>query len=129
MTIIETATDRCTRLALDAPSALRLVSLDLASPLVDDETFVLVANANRCSRSETIILPAGRYEGLSRGKGWCRLGKGVHAEWGERTDKGYRVAKVGTWLIHATDGYSRHDELSWDVSRITVGNALWTLAV
>jgi hypothetical protein len=49
--------------------------------------------ARVASGSETIVLPAHRYEGLSRGRGWARMGRGTGVTWGERVDGGYRVGR------------------------------------
>jgi hypothetical protein len=90
-TVAETVSDRIARLALEGISEQRLESLSIAHPLVDDATFARLANALRLRRADTITLPAHRFEGLSRGRGWARKGRGASVEWGERVDGGYRV--------------------------------------
>jgi hypothetical protein len=78
-----------------------------------------IADACRTSEQASgILLPAGRYEGLSRGRGWARRGTGSDVEWGTREDGGYRVATEGTWTIGSTDGFSRKDATQWKVSRV-----------
>lgn len=75
----------------------------------------------------TICLPPHRYEGLSRGRGWARKGRGANAEWGERTDGGYRVGP-GRWTVGGNDGFSRKGEVIWTVEHIRVGEETWTVA-
>jgi len=78
-----------------------------------------IAEANRVSSSvDGIILPAGKFENLSRGKGWCRQGSGSSATWGERVDNGYRVAATGKWTVGSNDGFSRKDSTMWTVTKI-----------
>lgn len=106
----------------------RKESLHLALDLgADDETMTVLAEALRVSRKSTAVIPANRLEGLSRGKGWCRKGRGDSAEWGERTDNGYRVGP-GRWLVHGSDGFRRTDEETWTVKHIAVGDQIWTVA-
>jgi len=75
----------------------------------------------------TILLPAGRYEGLSRGKGWARQGRGDSATWGEREDAGYRVGP-GKWTVGSNDGFNRKEQTDWLVKHLKVGDKVWTLA-
>lgn len=124
----ETAADRIARLGLTEISAARLETLTIAHPLVDDALFARLANALRVARTATIVLPAHRYEGLSRGRGWARRGRGGSAEWGERTDKGYRVGP-GRWTVGGSDGYSRKGEDTWTVEHVAVGAETWTVAL
>ena len=126
-TTTETVTDRIARLGLTDIGESRLQSLTVASEAVDDETFARLARALRVSRSATIILPAHRFEGLSRGRGWARSGKGDAAKWGERTEKGYRVS-AGRWIVGGSDGFSRKGEAAWTVEHVTVGPDVWTIA-
>lgn len=123
----ETVADRIARLALTEISASRLETLTLAHPLVDDATFARLGNAMRVARRDTIILPAHRYESLSRGRGWARKGRGHSAQWGERTDKGYRVGP-GRWTVGGSDGYSRKGEDTWTVEHVSVGSETWAVA-
>lgn len=86
-----------------------------------------LADAPRLSRKFTIVLPAHRFENLSRGKGWCRLGKGDSAAWGERVDNGYQVGP-GRWTVGASDGFSRKGQDTYTVKHVTVGTETWTVA-
>jgi len=125
----ETDAARIERLNLAGFSEKRLESLTRAHAAgVSDEVFMQLAKALRLARnSETIELPAHRYEGLSRGRGWARKGKGDNAEWGERTDGGYRVG-AGKWSVGATDGFNRKGALDWEVKHVQVGEQTWTIA-
>lgn len=123
----ETVADRITRLALTDIGEGRMKTLTLAHPLVDDATFRRLGEALRVGRQSTIVLPAHRLEGLSRGKGWARKGKGSAAEWGERESDGYRVGP-GYWTVGGNDGFSRKGETQWAVEHVTVGDATWTVA-
>jgi hypothetical protein len=124
----ETVADRIARLSLTGMSEARLESLTVAHEIgVDDKTFELLANARRLSRKETIILPRHHLETLSRGSGWARKGTGASAEWGERTEKGYRVGP-GRWVVGGNDGFRRKRQDVWSVKRVLVGDAPWTIA-
>ena len=124
----ETVTDRLTRLAIKTPSDKRMESLALATGLVDDATFAKIAGAVRVKRnSDTIVLPAHRYENLSRGRGWARQGKGDKAVFADRVDGGYECG-AGRWSVGATDGFSRKDATEWTVSNVQVGEQTWTIA-
>jgi hypothetical protein len=92
-----------------------------------DATLVAIRDANRVSRTDTVVLPAYRYERLSRGRGWARCGKGDSAKWGERADGGYRVGP-GKWSVGATDGYQRKGADEWSVEHVRVGQEVWTVA-
>jgi len=97
-------------------------------PGTDRATLVALRDAVRVERrSATIVLPAGRLEGLSRGRGWCRQGRGDAAVWGHRCAGGYRVGP-GAWVVGATDGFSRQSRTDWIVSRLVVGGDVWTIA-
>jgi hypothetical protein len=65
-----------------------------------------------------VTVPAHRYESLSRGRGWARLGRGKSAVWGEGVDEGYRLRSEGKWIIGGHDGFSRKGEDVWDVRRV-----------
>lgn len=120
--------DVLARLGIGTVSDARRENLARALELgADDATLVRLASAVRVSRRSTIVLPAHRYEGLSRGRGWARQGKGNDAVWGERTDTGYRVG-TGRWVVGATDGFSRKDETIWRVAHVAVGAETWTVA-
>jgi hypothetical protein len=127
----ETVEARITRLGLGTVaeySAGRLDSLNIANRLVDDFLFGVLARVTRLSRLETICLPAHRYEGLSRGRGWARQGKGDSVVWGERVEgRGYRCGP-GKWVVGATDGFRRKDSATWDVTHVLVGTEKWTMA-
>ena len=125
----DTATERAARLCpLETIPESRLPTLEAASAFgCSDESFIRLCEANRTSREETIVLPRHRYEGLSRGRGWARSGRGDNVIWGERVDGGYRVGP-GRWSVGATDGFSRKDATTWDVAHIAVGPETWTVA-
>jgi hypothetical protein len=74
-----------------------------------------IAEATRVSTGDGIIVPAHHYEGLSRGRGWARHGRGDHAVWGERVEGGYRLRLAGRWIIGGHDGFTRRGEDVWDV--------------
>jgi hypothetical protein len=101
-----------------------VVALDLGA---DAATLRKLAQAGRLARKATIVLPPGRFEGLSRGRGWARLGKGRDVTWGERVDGGYRVGP-GHWTVGSNDGFSRKQETVWDVEHVRVGGETWTVA-
>lgn len=79
-----------------------------------------IAEAARVSsKVDGIVLPSGRYEKLSRGKGWCRLGSGSNAVWADRTDDGgYLVSSPGKWVVGSNDGYNRKDSTDWKVEKV-----------
>lgn len=78
--------------------------------------------------STTIVLPRGRYMGLSRSRGWARCGRGDGATWGEEVQGGYRVG-AGNWIVWSTDGFRRKDRTKWTVRHVQVGTETWTVAV
>lgn len=90
-------------------------------------TLAALRDAGRVSRGNAIVLPAHRLEGLSRGKGWARKGRGNNVEWGDKTEGGYRVGP-GHWVVGGNDGFSRKGETTWDVEHIQVGTETWTIA-
>lgn len=94
---------------------------------VDDRTFVTIAAELRVSRKSTIVLPAHRLEGMSRGRGWARKGRGSSAVWGERVDGGYQVGP-GRWIVGGHDGFSRKGQTEWTVEHVRVGGEIWTVA-
>lgn len=78
-----------------------------------------IAQAARVSSDKKgIVLPAGRFEHTSRGRGWCRKGSGDRAAWADRAGGGYRVSEPGKWHVGSTDGYSRKDHMTWDVTHV-----------
>lgn len=94
----------------------------------EEDTLKSLRDAMRLHRNgSTIILPAGRYENLSRGRGWARKGKRDAAQWGDRVDGGYKC-DAGNWTIGCSDGFSRKDEVKWTVKNIKVGEQTWTIA-
>lgn len=120
--------DRLARLGLRPSSEKRAESLALAHERgVSDTALAALAAAERLSQRQTVWLPAHHYESLSRGRGWCRQGRGDSAQWGEREDGGYRVGP-GKWVVGATDGFSRRAEQRWIVRHVTVGEKTWTVA-
>lgn len=128
-TATETTADRLNRLQVTPATEKRVESLTVANAAgVTDEVFREIATALRVKRdSESIVLPPHRYENLSRGRGWARLGKGARVTWGERVDGGYEVGP-GCWDVGASDGFSRKDSATWTVKHVTVGGATWTIA-
>lgn len=86
-----------------------------------------LVDAVRVSSTATIILPPGKYAGLSRGHGWARMGQGDSVVWGESVDGGYRVGP-GKWSVGSSDGSSRKSDTPWVVKHIRVGDAIWTVA-
>lgn len=106
----------------------RKVSLALAIQAGADEKLLKkLSKAVRLSRKDTIILPAVRFENLSRGRGWCRCGFGEEATWGERVSTGYLVSE-GRWTVFGTDGFKRSDRINWTVYHVKVGDMIWTIA-
>ncbi len=126
----ETVAERIQRLAHGASlSEKRQESLAMAHDAgVNDDTFERIATATIVNRSAGVILPPHRFEGLSRGRGWCRLGRGSNVHWGERVDGGYRVERPGRWIVGGNDGFSRKKEDAWNVEHVRVGNVTWTIA-
>ena len=108
----------------------RRESLRIALGLgADPRTLENIRESRRVSRHDYIILPAGRFEGMSRGKGWARLGRGAAATWGERGDDGGYVCRVpGRWTVGSNDGFQRKEETVWKVAHIKVGDQTWTIA-
>lgn len=92
-----------------------------------DKVLEQICDTLRTSDTDTIVLPANRLEGLSRGRGWARKGRGNDVEWGERVYGGYRVGP-GRWSVGATDGFSRKKSDDWLVEHIKVGDETWTIA-
>ena len=126
-TAVETRMARLGITNTDA-SARRLKLLTLAHVLVDDALFTELVRARRLSPKDTITLPPHRFEGLSRGRGWARKGRGENAVWGERKNTGgYRVGP-GKWSVGATDGFTRKGSDEWVVKHVTVGTEIWTVA-
>jgi hypothetical protein len=107
---------------------VRLATLGRAIELgADDATLIALRDATRVARKDTIVVPAHRYEGLSRGRGWARLGRGGDVRWGERVDGGYRVGP-GRWSVGSTDGFFRKGADVWDCEHLRVGEETWTVA-
>lgn len=79
-----------------------------------------IIEANRTSMQDRgIVVPVGRFENLSRGKGWCRQGKGNSAVWADRDDKGgFVLSSPGNWTVGSNDGFSRKDTVEWSVEKI-----------
>lgn len=111
-----------------AVSDTRRQSLELAISLgADEQTLIILRDARRLKRADTIVLPAHRFEGLSRGRGWARQGRGDAAIWGERTDGGYRVGP-GRWTVGGHDGFRRKGQDEWRTRHVAVGAQTWTVA-
>lgn len=77
--------------------------------------------------STTIVVPRGRYMGLSRSRGWARCGRGDGATWGEEVQGGYRVG-AGSWTVWSTDGFRRQGRTKWHVKHVQVGTETWTVS-
>lgn len=126
-TVAETTAARIARIAPDA-SAARVESLVIAAEAgASDALIARLAGAVRLARKSSVELPA-RYAGLSRSKGWARLGRGEGAEWGEVTNSGFRVAAPGSWTTFSSDGFSREKRETWKVEHVQVGDKTWTIA-
>lgn len=124
---IETLTARYAA-ANTEPNPGRIARLAKAIELgATDDVLEALCDATRTAKAATIVLPPHRYEGLSRGKGWARKGRGNTAEWGDRTDGGYEVGP-GRWIVGGNDGFSRKGETPWTVKHVTVGAEIWTIA-
>jgi hypothetical protein len=93
----------------------------------DSATLTALRDALRVNRFPYMLLPEHRFATKSRGKGWCRKGRGNNAEWAELEDNGYRV-EPGKWTVGASDGFSRKGSDDWTVKHIQVGNETWTIA-
>jgi len=130
-TTTETTADRIARMwrATDPPTEARVACLTRAHEIgVDDATFRTLCESTRCpSQAPTIVLPQHKYEGMSRGKGWCRQGQGKSAVWGERERGGYRVGP-GHWIVGGNDGFARKGQTEWTVEHVQVGTETWTVA-
>lgn len=94
---------------------------------VDQATLETLRDTLRLARKDTIVLPRQRFELMSRGRGWCRMGRGDSAVWGEREDGGYRVGP-GRWTVGGHDGFQRKGQDEWRVRHIAVGTQTWTVA-
>jgi hypothetical protein len=124
----ETAMARADRLGATVPESISEAVATAHEVGISDDDFIALCLARRFARKTTVVLPQGHLEGLSRGKGWCRKGKGDSAEWGEREGaKGYRVGP-GDWVVGHSDGFSRKRQDRWRVRHITVGGETWTVA-
>jgi hypothetical protein len=110
------------------PNPKRIERLARAIELgASDDALEALCGAVRTSNTDTIVLPAHRLEGMSRGRGWARKGTRNKAVWGEREDNGYRVGP-GKWTVGGNDGFSRKGETEWVVKHVTVGTETWTIA-
>lgn len=115
-----TTTDLAAIIDTASLSEARLKTLTTASAegMSADDLKKLAEAIRVCSAADGITLPAGRYENLSRGRGWCRLGTGAKAQWAERVDGGYRATETCRWVVGSTDGFSRKDSTSWMVGKV-----------
>lgn len=129
--IAETAEQRLTRLGCSAPTERRMKSLTIAHGIgVSDDTFRAIADACRLGRGEFVRVPAGRYDHLSRGRGWCRGYTGEYAgTFAEKHSSGdYTIRGTGKWIVGSTDGFSREKRVTYRVRRIAVGDQTWIIA-
>jgi len=92
-----------------------------------EAVLVQIRDAQRIARGPTIVLPKGRFEHLSRGRGRARKGRGDRVQWGERTRDGY-VVGPGVWVVGSNDGFNRKSEVEWTVKHVQVGAETWTIA-
>ena len=88
----------------------------------------VLCRATQVAEDSTIVLDRGRYEGCSRGRGWCRsLGQG-RTQWGEKVKEGY-VVGPGRWEIGSSDGFKRKEATPWHVQHVqVVPGVIWTIA-
>lgn len=100
-----------------------------ANPTCTDKQIEAVLEAHRFSAGDHILLPSGRYDNLSRGRGWCRLGRGPDAQWAHDDGDGYIVSKTGTWTVGSTDGFSRKENLTYKVKKLKVGSSVCWIAM
>jgi hypothetical protein len=85
-------------------------------------------DAVRVCRRDTIGLPQGRYASCSRGKSWCRKGRGDSAMFVYLEANGeYRVGP-GRWTVGSNDGFNRKEQTPWHVKHVKVGTETWTIA-
>ena len=106
----------------------RMESLTIAAELgADEATLTVLRDALRVRRHPTMVLPRQRLENCSRGRGWCRQGRGDSAIWGERHERGYEVGP-GKWTVGGHDGFSRKGSDTWTVRQVPVGDQTWTVA-
>ena len=105
----------------------RAESLSRAESLgTDTETLRVIANTLRVGRGEVVPIPSGRYEHLSRGRGWCRRNDGTFCN--ERDADACYLVGPGRWTVGSKDGYSRQDRVEWVVRAVKVGSVTWTVA-
>ena len=104
-----------------------LEALEIANPLVKDKVFSQIATARIISQEPTLILPPGRYDHCSRGRGWARKGKGDAVSWGDKVQEGYEVGP-GTWVQGSNDGFNRKGSIHWEVEAVPVGQGTWLVA-
>lgn len=113
---------------MDTPTPNRLANLAIAAELgASEELLETLRTARYVSKKATVLLPQGRFERLSQGKGWARQGSGATAVWGAREDGGYRVGP-GRWVVGSNDGFKRREETTYTVKHVTVGDQVWTVA-
>lgn len=111
-------------------SDVRRGHLAIAADLgASDKILEVLISAVRVSTKRSIWLPQGRYAHCSRGRDWCRKGRGTSAVWGERVDDGgFRVGE-GRWTVGSNDGFSRKDAVVWAVKNILIApDVVWTIA-
>lgn len=75
-----------------------------------------LATASRVGSTDGITLPEGRFAGLSRGKGWCRLGSGPSAQWIDAEDGMHWITEPGRYTVGSSDGFARKEQTPWTVS-------------
>ena len=124
----ETLDARIARIvARPTPEVDRELLADAHALACSDDAFRKIADAHYVGQGLTVELPLGKYEHLSRGRGWARKGRGDRVAWGERTRDGYTVGP-GRWTVGSTDGFSRKSSVDWWVEHVQVGAQTWTLA-
>lgn len=129
---MENVQERLARLEVSQNiSEARLKTLARATELgVTDSLFLRIANAAAVGRSGgSLVLPPGRYDHCSRGKGWARHGRGDTVQWGESVTGGYRVNVTGRWTVGSSDGFNRKDQQTYTVSCLAInGDETWLIA-
>lgn len=109
-------------------SEMRRATLARAIELgAETATLATIRDAVRVNRFAHMHLPQHRLALKSRGKGWCRKGRGDNAEWADLESSGYRVSP-GKWIVGGADGYDRKGQDEWVVKHVQVGAETWTIA-
>jgi hypothetical protein len=93
------------------------------------KTLKALASAWRVSKKPSVEVPPGKFENLSRGRGWARLGSGQGVTWAQKLDNGnYKLDQEGKWHVGSTDGFKRKSDVEYVVKFHPVGDKTWTTA-